>query len=133
MTDANVPPEVAEYPAGSPNRFDDWDKMLADFDRTIRQVKAALSDAAAHPKDALPGVLGHALHQVEAIEHEFRHVVRYAKDAESGNAELRRRGGDMTDERVSPEVKRPGINALSDERARLFRFDRAAALTEEGE
>jgi chromosome segregation ATPase len=98
MTDQ---PEVApneEYPPGSPNRWDDWDKMLEAFDLTAQKIKVALADSAAHPKDALPGLLGQARTQMEAVEREFRHIVRYARDAESGNRALSR---DLEDANVT--------------------------------
>jgi hypothetical protein len=88
---------VSDYPSGSPNRFDDWDKMLADLDRVLDSIKMAVSDTLAHPNAILPSVLRPIRDQVEKVRNEFRHVVNYARDAERGNEVLRERLHDGAD------------------------------------
>lgn len=65
----------------SPNRFDHWDAMLADLDRVIPMLAPA-----AYKADPLGAWM-----RIEAMEREFRHVIQYARDAESGNRVLRER------------------------------------------
>jgi hypothetical protein len=70
----------------SPNRFDDWDKMLANLDEiagTHAGMAPIFQTMQLNP--------GRAVYQVQAIANELRHVVRYARDGEAGNRILRER------------------------------------------